>query len=176
MRYILYFFLFIEQDSISLFFFFQAEDGIRDPLVTGVQTCALPISRRPSQCRKPTRWRRCRLVGGRRCGPQARRSESRPSAGRAQPAPRRPAAPPWPWPGSASAVPVASCCHQDGPAESNRALIRCGLTVAAVQADLAIDRDRVAAGEARAAQALAAGPAGAGQRLQREVGERVRAL
>src|SRR5207247_7853710 len=24
--------------------FFQAEDGIRDPLVTGVQTCALPIS------------------------------------------------------------------------------------------------------------------------------------
>src|SRR2546425_8915292 len=28
----------------SLFFFFQAEDGIRDKLVTGVQTCALPIS------------------------------------------------------------------------------------------------------------------------------------
>src|SRR5205823_6863792 len=26
-----------------LFFFFQAEDGIRDKLVTGVQTCALPI-------------------------------------------------------------------------------------------------------------------------------------
>src|SRR5438105_5912634 len=26
-----------------VFFFFQAEDGIRDPLVTGVQTCALPI-------------------------------------------------------------------------------------------------------------------------------------
>src|SRR5947208_10246005 len=28
----------------SAFFFFQAEDGIRDDLVTGVQTCALPIS------------------------------------------------------------------------------------------------------------------------------------
>src|SRR6266487_7080893 len=28
----------------SLFFFFQAEDGIRDGRVTGVQTCALPIS------------------------------------------------------------------------------------------------------------------------------------
>src|SRR5438105_7297213 len=28
----------------DLIFFFQAEDGIRDPLVTGVQTCALPIS------------------------------------------------------------------------------------------------------------------------------------
>src|SRR5207249_8771049 len=29
---------------ISIFFFFQAEDGIRDRNVTGVQTCALPIS------------------------------------------------------------------------------------------------------------------------------------
>src|SRR2546425_7309789 len=28
---------------INYFFFFQAEDGIRDKLVTGVQTCALPI-------------------------------------------------------------------------------------------------------------------------------------
>src|SRR5438552_18659010 len=27
-----------------MYFFFQAEDGIRDDLVTGVQTCALPIS------------------------------------------------------------------------------------------------------------------------------------
>src|SRR5205807_9989457 len=27
-----------------MFFFFQAEDGIRDYKVTGVQTCALPIS------------------------------------------------------------------------------------------------------------------------------------
>src|SRR5207244_7742006 len=31
-------------DAIVPFFFFQAEDGIRDDLVTGVQTCALPIS------------------------------------------------------------------------------------------------------------------------------------
>src|SRR6266581_1626962 len=29
------------------FFFFQAEDGIRDGRVTGVQTCALPIWRHP---------------------------------------------------------------------------------------------------------------------------------
>src|SRR5256885_9230877 len=29
---------------VTLFFFFQAEDGIRDYKVTGVQTCALPIS------------------------------------------------------------------------------------------------------------------------------------
>src|SRR5205823_7586787 len=36
------------------FFFFQAEDGIRDKLVTGVQTCALPISsgRRASRAKR----------------------------------------------------------------------------------------------------------------------------
>src|SRR5258708_32198709 len=33
--------------SYFFFFFFQAEDGIRDDLVTGVQTCALPISFEP---------------------------------------------------------------------------------------------------------------------------------
>src|SRR3989440_6692880 len=32
----------------SCFFFFQAEDGIRDLIVTGVQTCALPISHPPA--------------------------------------------------------------------------------------------------------------------------------
>src|SRR5256885_3522910 len=31
-----------------LFFFFQAEDGIRDYKVTGVQTCALPICGHPA--------------------------------------------------------------------------------------------------------------------------------
>src|SRR5207237_7941640 len=31
-------------------FFFQAEDGIRDSSVTGVQTCALPISTTKSSC------------------------------------------------------------------------------------------------------------------------------
>src|SRR2546422_3777578 len=30
---------------VTIFFFFQAEDGIRDVAVTGVQTCALPILR-----------------------------------------------------------------------------------------------------------------------------------
>src|SRR2546425_9468013 len=35
--------------SYYFVFFFQAEDGIRDKLVTGVQTCALPIwARAPS--------------------------------------------------------------------------------------------------------------------------------
>src|SRR5262249_60116494 len=35
------------------FFFFQAEDGIRDWSVTGVQTCALPISPRRGLLRRP---------------------------------------------------------------------------------------------------------------------------
>src|SRR2546426_606815 len=35
----------------AYFFFFQAEDGIRDYKVTGVQTCALPIYRRPERRR-----------------------------------------------------------------------------------------------------------------------------
>src|SRR5256886_8307680 len=33
----------VESDRQTLLFFFQAEDGIRDLTVTGVQTCALPI-------------------------------------------------------------------------------------------------------------------------------------
>src|SRR2546422_7837395 len=48
--------------SSHFFFFFQAEDGIRDVAVTGVQTCALPISRgagdpRPRPHRPVTRLR-----------------------------------------------------------------------------------------------------------------------
>src|SRR5690606_41037916 len=66
----------------SLFFFFQAEDGIRDFHVTGVQTCALPIyhdrddlqddisvlhQREPSVCHSPS---------NRRCKPNISRSSS----------------------------------------------------------------------------------------------------
>src|SRR2546430_12018611 len=58
--------------SCFCFFFFQAEDGIRDLTVTGVQTCALPISfPRPAAvwppCRVPTRRERLpRPADGRR--------------------------------------------------------------------------------------------------------------
>src|SRR2546421_8750292 len=38
---------------LCLVFFFQAEDGIRDLIVTGVQTCALPICTRVPD---PYRW------------------------------------------------------------------------------------------------------------------------
>src|SRR5438034_1354084 len=53
------------------FFFFQAEDGIRDHCVTGVQTCALPISSCPS-------WRSCSgWVGWRRSPRSSRRATPR---------------------------------------------------------------------------------------------------
>src|SRR4051794_41198457 len=42
--------------SMFFFFFFQAEDGIRDGRVTGVQTCALPICHHP---REAGRWPPC---------------------------------------------------------------------------------------------------------------------
>src|SRR6266511_3845167 len=42
----------IEPLVADLIFFFQAEDGIRDFHVTGVQTCALPIST-TSRCATP---------------------------------------------------------------------------------------------------------------------------
>src|SRR2546429_1176187 len=41
--------------SCHVFFFFQAEDGIRDVAVTGVQTCALPISLEGRLCRRGAR-------------------------------------------------------------------------------------------------------------------------
>src|SRR5438067_9081495 len=47
------------------FFFFQAEDGIRDRNVTGVQTCALPISLgNADDARARRRGERLRSVGG----------------------------------------------------------------------------------------------------------------
>src|SRR5437762_4453262 len=42
--FIFLFFFFCISFFFFFFFFFQAEDGIRDTSVTGVQTCALPIS------------------------------------------------------------------------------------------------------------------------------------
>src|SRR5205809_5183046 len=51
-RFVIYFFFYVCAFFFLFFFFFfyfffffQAEDGIRDVAVTGVQTCALPISR-----------------------------------------------------------------------------------------------------------------------------------
>src|SRR5256886_11515428 len=44
-----------DDKSVHLVFFFQAEDGIRDLTVTGVQTCALPISCTSQAARGPRR-------------------------------------------------------------------------------------------------------------------------
>src|SRR2546425_12464986 len=49
-------------------FFFQAEDGIRDKLVTGVQTCALPISPSCSTRRARCAWRHTERRSSSTCG------------------------------------------------------------------------------------------------------------
>src|SRR2546430_4256805 len=53
-----------------MIFFFQAEDGIRDLTVTGVQTCALPISTPPAPVRSPAPLARA--------GARSRRPPTRP--------------------------------------------------------------------------------------------------
>src|SRR2546425_9344759 len=56
-------------------FFFQAEDGIRDKLVTGVQTCALPISddaARRTKKRDPGSRSLPRVLRAASSGPRAR--------------------------------------------------------------------------------------------------------
>src|SRR5438094_10149463 len=51
--------------SVRFFFFFQAEDGIRDRTVTGIQTCALPISLTGAYVRvKSTTGKPATAVGG----------------------------------------------------------------------------------------------------------------
>src|SRR5215813_14502903 len=61
---------------MCFFFFFQAEDGIRDADVTGVQTCALPISCLTDWTGE---WRTCRkrLSAKRSRRSDAARSEER---------------------------------------------------------------------------------------------------
>src|SRR5688572_32528415 len=68
---------------ILFFFFFQAEDGIRDLTVTGVQTCALPISH-PTAVRRP--FRAPPAVAGAACATDRRRGR-RAGAGRRTGAP-----------------------------------------------------------------------------------------
>src|SRR2546425_4019275 len=73
------------------FFFFQAEDGIRDKLVTGVQTCALPISRYQT----PNSW----------LSMYASVASTTPSPFRSPPAPPYQT---WSWAGSPNSNPVGS--------------------------------------------------------------------
>src|SRR5437867_13435274 len=64
---------------LGFFFFFQAEDGIRDRTVTGVQTCALPIS--PRRCVSPGAARDLRRAArrGSRTTPRRARDSARAS-------------------------------------------------------------------------------------------------
>src|SRR5256885_10044045 len=50
---LVYVVLSVVYDNVFFFFFFQAEDGIRDYKVTGVQTCALPICLRETAQHQP---------------------------------------------------------------------------------------------------------------------------
>src|SRR5207253_4587811 len=80
--------------SVLLFFFFQAEDGIRDGHVTGVQTCALPIylDERPEQPRADADGEGGQGHGGepreQHPGLRAQPAAGRPERGEAQYAPR----------------------------------------------------------------------------------------
>src|SRR3712207_6915573 len=65
------FMLIVMRVQIDVLFFFQAEDGIRDIGVTGVQTCALPISK------KRTRTTRTRKIRKREAGKRKAKKRTR---------------------------------------------------------------------------------------------------
>src|SRR3712207_7938740 len=102
-------FFFLSRLLLRFFFFFQAEDGIRYIGVTGVQTCALPISRGPRA--GPGRVRRPvgRGVGTGLVPVPPTGSPARPRRGRRRPAPRRG------WSGPAG-PPAAARTARPGPA------------------------------------------------------------
>src|SRR5690606_36465259 len=127
----------IDEDSLTiLIFFFQAEDGIRDFHVTGVQTCALPISgtatlrprgRRTNARRRHDPRASARTpwppghgpVGRRRAPLAARGCPRRPECpGADGPRPRssrsaRPVPPPWTGRSRAPAAPPAHACEHE---------------------------------------------------------------
>src|SRR5687768_18305812 len=76
--------------GVVFFFFFQAEDGIRDVAVTGVQTCALPIwSAAPRRgAARPPRPRRTRETPTPCARPAARRAGRTPARSGAPPSGR----------------------------------------------------------------------------------------
>src|SRR6266536_1737578 len=82
---------------LLIFFFLQAEDGIRDPLVTGVQTCALPIchGRHNARLKPESRrrfWRFCwRSDGPLRTAKRHHQPGTAPRTLAASPTPTRPA-------------------------------------------------------------------------------------
>src|SRR6266853_5741105 len=74
-NFIFFFFILGSKIRICFFFFFQAEVGILDLTVTGVQTCALPISSHSGSSAPTTcAWRTRSTITGM---PSGRRSEER---------------------------------------------------------------------------------------------------
>src|SRR6266542_6377272 len=66
--------------DIYCFFFLQAEDGIRDATVTGVQTCALPISgKRPIDSGSRRMKRAIRLSESRMPAPKTTYAQRQPA-------------------------------------------------------------------------------------------------
>src|SRR5690606_40371285 len=74
--------LFISCIIYFVFFFFQAEDGIRDFHVTGVQTCALPILRSAGTRRSLTRIAKPQSSISSRLAPEISRMALPSAAGR----------------------------------------------------------------------------------------------
>src|SRR2546426_1938116 len=140
-----------------VFFFFQAEDGIRDYKVTGVQTCALPISPDP---RGRARHHRSPDRENRRSVPRGDRRVGAQSGGRLP----RDGGPTAPHQGAAAAAAACGGRRVGGPASG------AGAPVARVSADPRAGRLAGAGGGAarRAVRAWvppgatrgAAGPAG----------------
>src|SRR2546425_4067966 len=103
------------------FFFFQAEDGIRDKLVTGVQTCALPIystgsvfvmSRPQANAKGPTTPDRNARRGGIEGLVQASRLCSNPRMSSTKGDPSRADGPVWP----AALAPASTSVRRPRPA------------------------------------------------------------
>src|SRR6266568_6808129 len=94
---------------MCFFFFFQAEDGIRDGTVTGVQTCALPIW--PARCLVSLRR------GYREAGPGSVVLFPRQAVGRAQDRPVGAGIHPL---GRQSVSPIRSAPHRGGRARQLR--------------------------------------------------------
>src|SRR5256886_12703201 len=114
--------------NTEIFFFFQAEDGIRDLTVTGVQTCALPICRRPGL---PREHRLARGRAGRRRTLRARLAAHGAAARARRLRPDHPRAVPAAHPGALTAGVIrsgSSRCHRGPPAAPRRTSLLPALT------------------------------------------------
>src|SRR5207245_8001708 len=95
--------------GLPFVFFFQAEDGIRDATVTGVQTCALPISGPRSR-----RNRESRPAAAMGAGRPARAADSARACAPRSCEPRARSCPSFAWKVAAEEIGRASCRKEGG--------------------------------------------------------------